>query len=312
METIPTNKVNIYGVKNGENFNYIGKTVRTASDEGTLKHSDVHYRYTNEKVNSLFGDNTNVSVIKIVDEDVWYDEKLHEVVEFYNKKHPLVNAQWMCEGKHGYWEGKIKDKYTITRLSESKFKRVFQYDSSGKLYKVWRSGKAAATMVFKDYHILKGSACSELYSVLRRSTLKGKFSHGYYWFREEDIKILYPKEIPIQIYLYGIELEQHKKRSATRKHTIVENAMRYSVEHYDIEGHIIYSYRNTAHAAYMLKTTISNIQRFCSGARHNDYYILKYGEKSLQPVNEKYPEYTVEPLRPIRKKTYTKKGVMYI
>jgi hypothetical protein len=62
----------------------------------------------------------------------------------------------------------------------------------------------------------------------------------------------------------------------------------------------------------MLKTTISNIQRFCSGARHNDYYILKYGEKSLQPVNEKYPEYTVEPLRPIRKKTYTKKGVMYI
>ena len=312
METQPLNKVNIYGVKNGENFNYIGKTVRIAKEDGNLKHSDIHYQYTNEKIKNLFNDETNVTVIKVVDEDVWYNEKLHEVVEFYNKKHPLVNAQWMCEGKRGYWEGKVKDKYTITRLSESKFKRVFQYDSYGKLYKVWRSGKAAATMVFKDYRIFKGSACSELYSVLRRSTLKGKFSHGYYWFREEDIKILYPKEIPMQIYLYEIDLEQHKKRSVIRKHTVVENIRKASVEHYDTEGHIIYTYKNTSHAAYMLKTTMSNIQRFCSGARHNDYYILKYGEKSLQPVNEKYPEYTVESLRNDKIKTYTKRGIKYI
>ena len=65
METIPANKVNIYGIKNGENFHYIGKTVRTAN-EGMLKNSDVHYRYTSDKINDLFNNNTNVSVIKVV------------------------------------------------------------------------------------------------------------------------------------------------------------------------------------------------------------------------------------------------------
>lgn len=297
MEIQP-NKVNIYGIKTGENFHYIGKTRRTAKENGTMNNSDVHYRYTNEKINDLFSDNTNVTVIKVVDEDVWYSEKLHEVVEFYNKQHPLVNAQWMCEGKRGYWEGKIKDKYTITRLSESKFKRVYQYDDKGDLVKIWRSGKAAATIVFKDYCVIKGGAVSELYSILRSKGLKNKFRHGYYWFREEDLKAMYnPNPIPRHIYLYGINLEQHKKRSIARKHTIVENIRKYSIIHSDTEGHVIFKYKNTAHAAYMLKTNLTTIQKLCRGLKQNDYYILKYGEKSLQPVNEKYPEYTVEELR---------------
>ena len=313
MEAIPINKVNIYGVKNGENFNYIGKTNRIAKDNGTMNNSDVHYRYTNDKINDIFIDNTNVEVIKVVNEDIWYSEKLKEVVEFYNKKHPLVNAQWMCEGKKGYWDGKIKDKYTITRLSESKFKKVYQYDDKGDLVKVWRSGKAAATMVFKDYHIFKGSACSELYSVLRRSTLKNKFSHGYYWFREEDLKIMYnPLPIPKHIYLYGIDLEQHKKRSAIRKKTLMENIMKSCVKHYNVEGNLINTYRSTAHAAYMLKTTQYIIQKLCRGKIINTNYLLKYGEKSLQPVKEIYPEYKILPLKGRKIKTHTKTGIKYI
>jgi hypothetical protein len=301
MEAQP-NKVNIYGIKNGENFHYIGKTVRTAN-EGMLKNSDVHYRYTNDKINDLFTDNTNVTVIKVVDEDVWYSEKLHEVVEFYNKQHPLVNAKWMCESKRGYWEGKVKDKYTITRLSESKFKKVYQYDSRGYLFKIWRSGKAAATMVFKDYSIVKGSACSELYSILRSKGLKNKFRHDYYWFREEDLKARFaPNEIPYMLDLKAMDEEQHKKRQFIRRHTIVQNIMKHSVIHRDERGNIIYTYKNTAHAAYMLNTTANIIQKICRGIKHNDYYLLSYGEKSLQPVNEKYPEYTVQELqRPPRK-----------
>ena len=313
MEIIPTNKVNIYGVKNGENFHYIGKTNKTAKEDGNLKHSDIHYQYTNEKIKNLFDDDTNVTVIKVVDEEVWYNEKLHEVVEFYNKKHPLVNAGWMCEGKRGYWEGKERDKHTLTRLSESKFKKVYQYDDKGNLVKIWRSAKAAATMVFKDYHVFKGSACSELYNVLRRSTLKNKFKHNYYWFREEDlIKMYNPNSIPKHIYLYGINLEEHKKRSIIRKNTVVENIRKASVIHYDIKGNIIARYKNTAVAAYILKTTMHNIQKLCSGKMINKNYLLMYGEKSLQPVREKYPEYTIEPLRRDGKKTYTKTGIKYI
>jgi hypothetical protein len=309
METQP-NKVNIYGIKNGENFHYIGKTVRTAKEDGSMNNSDIHYRYTSDKINDLFSDSTNVTVIKVVDEDVWYSEKLHEVVEFYNKQHPLVNAKWMCEGKRGYWEGKERDKHTITRLSESKFKRVLQYDSRGYLFKVWRSGKAAAIMVFKDYCVVKGSACSELYSILRSKGLKNKFRHGYYWFREEDLKL--GVAIPRYIDLKAMDEEQHKKRSYVRRHTIIENMMKACILHYDTEGHVIFTYKNTAHAAYMLKTTMCIIQKLCRGIKNNDYYILKYGEKSLQPVGEKYPEYTVEPLRQTKRKIYTKRGIKYI
>ena len=121
-----------------------------------------------------------------------------------------------------------------------------------------------------------------------------------------------PIPIPKHIYLYEIDLEQHKKRSIVRKHTIMENVRKACVNHYDIEGHIIYTYKNTSHAAYMLKTTLSLIRKFCSGTKSNNYYILKYGEKSLQPVGEKYPEYTIEPLRRNGKKTYTKTGIKYL
>jgi hypothetical protein len=153
-------------------------------------------------------------------------------------------------------------------------------------------------MVFKDYSVVKGSAVSELYSILRSKGLKNKFRHDYYWFREEDLKARFaPKEIPYMLDLKAMDEEQHKKRSYVRKHTVVQNMRKACILHYDTEGHVIFKYKNTAHAAYMLKTSMSIIQKLCRGLKQNDYYILKYGEKSLQPVGETYPEYTIEELR---------------
>ncbi len=297
METQPTNEVTIYGIKTGESFRYIGKLGKIAKNN-LFNNSDVHYQYTNDRIRELFTSGTNVVPIKIVTSEEWYYEKLREIVEKHGKNHPLVNAQWMLDGKRGYWEGKERDKFTLSRLSESKFKKVYQYDPKGYLFKIWRSGKAAATMIFKDYQVVKGAGTTELYNILGRTILKNKFSHGYYWFWEEDLKKMYaPNPIPRHIYLYGIDLEQHKKRSIIRKHTVVENMQKYCVHHLDTEGHVFYTYKNTNQAAFMLKTTVHIIQKLCRGTIKNNYYILKYGKKSLQPVNEKYPDYVIEPLR---------------
>lgn len=305
------NSVTIYGVKTGESFRYIGKLGKIAKDN-TFNRSDVHYQYTNDRIREIFTNETNVIPIKVVANEEWYYEKLREIVEKHGKNHPLVNAQWMLEGKRGYWEGKTRDKHTLSRLSESKFKRIVQYDPMGYHLKTWRSGKAAAIMVFKDYQIVKGSACSAIYDVLRAATLKSKFAHNSYWFKEEKLMKMFG-EVPPYLDFDEMMNTQHKKRSVIRKHTVVENIRKYSVKHYDTEGHVIYTYKNTAHAAYMLKTSMSTIQKFCRGLKkQNNYYILKYGEKSLQPVNEKYPEYTIEPLRESKKKIYTKTGIKYV
>ena len=48
------------------------------------------------------------------------------------------------QGTKGYWFGKTRDKYTIKRLTESKFKRAVQYDSNGKLIKIYESQREIA------------------------------------------------------------------------------------------------------------------------------------------------------------------------
>ena len=63
---------------------------------------------------------------------------------------------------------------------------------------------------------------------------------------------------------------------------------------------------NTHEAAYELKTSIPTIQRFCRGVRYNKYYILKYGEKTMQHLNPEYPDYVNEPIKRDKKQKLIK------
>lgn len=122
-------KAIIYGVKTGDRYHYIGKRYDCRDADGNMRKSDAVYQYVNPKIRNIF-ENQEVVVepLEIVSEKLWYDAKLAEVVQKYGEKHPLLNSQWMLEGKRGYWQDKQRDANTLKRLSESKYIKIVEYD----------------------------------------------------------------------------------------------------------------------------------------------------------------------------------------
>jgi len=300
-------KVIIYGVKNDNKFHYIGKTKKKLNKNNLINKSNVTRQYTSKTIKEIFDNSKNIDIIplEIIEESQWYDKKLDEIVVKYNEGNPLKNAQWMLDGKRGrfegtkgYWFGKHRDDNTIKRLSESKFKKVYQYDTTGKLIKIWNSGKEVAIDVFKDYKVVKGSGETRLYDVLNSKTLKGRFKFESYWFFEKEL-IKYFNGIPLKINIDNIKKNEKVKAKKiykkAHKARIINGQRRYTVNHFNKNGKIIKTYDNIDEAAYVLKKSRKMIQSICAGKRksiHKDY-ILKYGEKKLQPINIKYPEYKI-------------------
>jgi len=170
----------IYGVRTGDTYHYIGKTGKLILEEnGEIKKSRIS-TYGRQKASNVSTENQDFSYdqLKTVDGE-WYDEKLHEVVD------------------------KTRDAHTIQRLSESKFKKIVQYDADGNLMKVWDSGKEVGIKIFKDYVVAKdGTDCkTALYYILKSPNLKNRFRHNSYWFKETELRSLFnciPKKIEHQ------------------------------------------------------------------------------------------------------------------
>lgn len=282
-------KTSIFGVKINEDFHYVGKTKR--------KLIKSHVQRTNEELNEVCfnrkNDNVEIVLIKEVDEN-WYDEKLSEVVKKYNENHPLKNAQWMLEGKRGAWSGKKRDAHTLQRLSESKYKKICQYDINGSFVKTWKSYKDAAITVFKDYEIINGSANSRLYQIIKSRTIESRLFHNSYWFKEEEL-LKHFNCIPKKINITYILNEQKKRiRKAKARKKDPKYTTRRTVIHYNDDLTIKTTYDNVFHAAYMLKTTPRKIRVMCK--QKNPAITLKYGKKTLQPFVVEYPEYKIEPI----------------
>lgn len=332
-------KTIIYGVKVNDRIHYIGKRINAVNARGKINKSEAVYQYSNPKIRNVFTSNSDVNVVplKVVDELEWYDEKLMEVLNMHKDNHPLLNAQWMLEGKHGFWEDKKRDAHTLQRLSESKFQKIIQYDCEGNLVKIWKSGKDAAIQVFKDYRIINGGGVSKIYRLVTNTTLKGRFKHDSYWFKEAELLKyfgLLPKKLNLVI-LYAeerkrrkIAIEPHckscgetnpenfypnnKSRCKTcigkkRNDRVLAGKKRKCVVWYNQDGSVKETYVNVIHAAYELKTSISTIKRLCQNTTDkNPDYILRYGEKIVQPENIEYPAYKIKRLkRPVcNKSTY--------
>jgi len=299
----------IYGVRTGDTYHYVGKTIEKVKANGRLNNSDAKRQYHKKSIRKVFVENQNAEVvpIKTVDNQDWYDEKLVEVVAKYGESHPLLNAQWMLDGKRGfwegtqgYWQGKERDAHTLQRLSESKFKRVVQYDKEGSLVKVWKSGKEVAEKVFGDYRVVNGAGETSFYDVLNSRTMKTRLRYNSYWFWEKHL-LEYFGTIPTRLNLGLIYAEEQKVRSECMKkiRALRKNLgqRRYTVIHYNKDGSIKTTYDNTSHAAYMIRTSIKTIMRLCNGILINDNYILRYGEKTTQPMNLVYPRYKARGLK---------------
>jgi len=185
----------------------------------------------------------------------------------------------------GYWKGRIRDANTITKLSESKYIKVVQYDEEGNLLKVWDSCKHAAIEIFKDYHIINGSAKSKIYDVLECKLIKNRLAHNSYWFKEKEILTFGFTTIPNKILIdYIYERIKIMKANRRKSRTLPIFAKRYTVEHYDEYGKFIDIYPNTEIAGQKLNLSMHEIQRHCRGIYLHEHFILKYGEKTLQKV----------------------------
>lgn len=283
------NKTKLYAIKTDETIHYIGKTKRENS-QGKILKSNLSTTYINENLRKVYEDHQNIIIeeIKIVDDDEWYDEKLQEVVQKYAEKHPLVNAQWMLDGKRGieYWTGKKRDANTLKALSESKYKKVCQFDSNGKLVNIWGSAKEVAIQVFNDYKIVNGSASSRIYKVLANKSVKSSFVNDYYWYRYDDI-IQHFGKIPTKLNIDAMlaKEKQMKKNSVRKKYSLKPYFKKtYTVIQYDNNDVEINRFNNVNEASKKLGIGVNNVKRYCTKITKNKKYNLKYGEKTKQKI----------------------------
>ena len=290
-------KIIIYGIEYENTYYYIGKL--TTETTNPIVNSEISYQYQNPKLRNVFiNNNVDIKTIREVSEDEWYDEKLDEIVKKYNKGNPLVNAQWMLDGKRshwegteGYWKGKKRDINTLKRLSESKYKKLCQYDMKGNLIYIWQSIKDAAILFIGDYQVIKGGGSTKLYHTIGNKTINGHLTNGYYWFSEEELHKKYNK-IPFQLNISALKEEELKKAKENRKKHDVRFRKMYTIIHMNPDGSFKMIYHNIFEAAYMLRLSVTTIRKICIKKKNHPDYLLEYGDKMIQPAHIKYPNYT--------------------
>lgn len=280
----------IYGLEHQDKIFYIGKLTKNKS----LTKSSACSQYTNPLVRTACSaSGVKMICLKTVEDKNWYDQKLSEVVAKHKDKHPLLNQQWMLEGKRGYWQDRKRDVHTLSRLSESKFKKVCEYDSStGVLIKTWSSGKEIALTVIGDYRVIKGGGDSIIYNIINKGGIKTHLYNNRYWFKEEELIKAFtvvPKKLNIP------EILAWEKRQAKASREAKASTYKTRTEHQvysitDMRDPVNpITYPTVADAAYHCKATVKTIARLCC-----DGVVFKYSGKTSQPVKVSYPAYDVE------------------
>lgn len=289
--------INIYGLKRNDEFIYIGKTESTAHRSKYVNKPGYfpnQMLITEELRNS---EGVEIVVLKKLPygkSKEWYDQKLLEVVDKHKDNHPLLNAEWMKKGYRGYWQNMKRDAHTISRLSESKFKRICEYSKEGHLVKIWDSGKEVAIKVFKDYRIKKGKASSKFYSYVRSRLIESRLHYNSYWIRESEI-MQHFKFIPTKLNFPLIIKNQKEDRSmrthATRKKNYKKRKYSYrtvyTINQFDENNKLIKTYDSFAQAMDELNLSRTSIRRYCNTKIKKPKYYLKYGvKKKVKTLNK--------------------------
>jgi hypothetical protein len=303
-------KAHIYAIRTGDTCHYIGKTIRE-NHEGEIKKSMLQAVYQKQDLRDIVvnSDKIRIESLKQVDLCDWYDEKLLEVVEKYKDSHPLKNAQWMLDGKRGYWQdtkgfwyGKKRDSNTLQKLSESKHKSVEQYDIRGNYINTWESRKRVGEEVFGDYVIKNGSAESRIYKVLSCKTIDKRLYYDSYWFSTAEL-LQHFGAVPKALNIEAIRAAEKRRRSEMLSERNLEYITRYTVERLDDSGEVVETYDNIRHCGYELRIPSDYVSRICRGTRTNNNYVLRYGKKKRQHVDVSYPRYKsrIKPEKKIKK-----------
>lgn len=192
---------NIYTVYSDNKPVYVGKTNVLKDNKIVLK--DLPAYKNNKKLSKKIRTMNNISVrihFKPQNEPkVWYNEKLKRLSEHKEQKTKLVNSYNVWGLTKPFWKGKRRDKNTLKRLSESKFKPVLQYDLNGKFVKEWPSGRHVGKY-YRDYEVINGAGTTKLYPALAKRI---SLYHNYYWFYKERVTNTFngiPRNLPVEFY----------------------------------------------------------------------------------------------------------------
>ena len=277
----------IYGLQVDDDLIYIGKT-HVGNTNGELVKSNLQTCYTNKKINEIMVGSKNVNVIELKNTTIcnWYKDRNHEAhFKFVNGEIKLLNDPWVLEGKRCYWDGKVKDRHTIDRMSESKHIKIVQYDKEGNILKIWSSGKEIGIKLIKDYKVINGSGKTKIYLVLTRKTISKRLYLGSYWFKESELKKNF-NSIPKKFNIPAIIRYQKAENKKNRKYVPAASTLVYSVDRLSPKGKVINSYTSAEIVAMKFKCSVHSIRRACkSGNKYAGHY-WKYGEKKRININK--------------------------
>ena len=277
----------IFGLQVDDDLIYIGKT-HVGNTNGDLVKSNLQTCYANKKVNKLMVGNKDVNVIELKNSTVknWYKDRNHEAhFKFINGEIKLLNDTWVLEGKRCYWDGKVKDRHTIDRMSESKHIKIVQYDINGNIIKIWSSGKEIGIKLIKDYKVTNGSGKTKIYLIVCRKTISKRFYLGSYWFKESELKKNFDS-IPKKINIPAIIKYQKVENKKNRKYVPANFTSIYSIDRLSPRGKIMNSYPSAEIVAEKFNCSAGSLRRACkNGDKYAGHY-WKYGDKKRLKRNK--------------------------
>jgi hypothetical protein len=271
----------IYGVKVDDDLIYVGKT-HVGDKDGNLRRTKLQVFHVNKKLQKILKNKKEkLSLIEIKDTNLknWYNDRNNEAhLRYVGGELKLVNDPWILNGKKSYWHGKVKDKHTIERMSESKHKKIVQFDNNGVYIKTWNSGKEIGIKVFKDYKVNNGSSKSKIYSIIKTKIIKNRLYLNSYWFTEEEI-LKYFSIIPKKLNIDA--LIQMNKESKKQPHAQTSYTQIYKINKFTLKGKLIRSYDTAEDAAQRCNVNVSTIRKACRTGKEKELcgYLWDYGEK---------------------------------
>ncbi len=278
-------KTNIYSIYNDNKPIYVGKT--NILDEGKIVVKRLPAYLNNKKLSTKIKSAKNIKVRileKPTDEPkIWYNQKIERLKIHKKNNVDLVNNYNVFGVGEGYWTGRKKDKHTLKRLSESKFKPIVQYGRDGKFIKIWPSGRHVGKH-YRDYQVINGSGETPIYDVVNR---KIKTYKNSYWFRHDALIKEYgvvPKTLSNDV------LSPPRKKIVRSPDFVNPNSIK--VFKYSLKGDKIATYNTIKEAGLSLEggdgirgTTL--IIKCCNGIIPSSHgYVWKFGEKKSN--NKKY------------------------
>lgn len=200
-----TEEANIFTLYSDNKPFYIGKT--TVTKDGKIKMTYLGTYYANRKLNQKVkaAKNFKIRVVARTSNEAkeWFNEKLRKHQSYLEKKYKLINSKNVFGlNGYGYWTGKKRDKHTLKRLEESKFKPIAQFTRDGKFVREWPSAKHAAKH-YRVYRLENGSGGSVIHDALLS---KSRVWRDWVWYKISELKEIYNGVVPQQLHKLEYEV----------------------------------------------------------------------------------------------------------